>query len=58
MPRGTRRNWSRLQAPFSYFGSKWNGPLGFANRGSDGAFRANRQRETVWFSPHCLKPAS
>lgn len=32
---------------------EWTGPPGYTNKGN----AVNRKRETVWFSPHCLKPA-
>lgn len=35
---------------------EWKTPGGYANQG-DGRGRANRDRERVWFSPYCLKPA-
>lgn len=33
---------------------KWKANGGYANQGA--SRRENRHRETVWFSPHCLKP--
>jgi hypothetical protein len=35
---------------------QWVGPAGLSNLGHDG-HNDNRQRETLWFSPHCLTGA-
>lgn len=43
--------------PPSWSALRWKANGGFGNQGaSDGQGRANRHRETVWFSPHCLGP--
>ena len=34
----------------------WSAHGGYANTGSKG--NANRHREVIWFSPHCVKPAA
>ena len=42
-----------LKSPFPYYGGKANGGYGSQ---SNGRGRENAGRETIWFSPHCLKP--
>ena len=34
----------------------WKGQGGYGCMGHGGRGRANAARETVWFSPHCLRP--
>lgn len=34
---------------------RWKGHGGWGRRSPDGRGNANRLRETIWFSPHCLK---
>ena len=36
---------------------RWRAHGGFGNQGN-GRGRANRDRECIWFSPHCVKPHS
>jgi hypothetical protein len=49
---------SEARAPFPWFGGKrrktwtehsWKGARGYAAEGND-----NRDKERIWFSPHCL----
>lgn len=52
------------QPPFPYFGGSspvaspiWEGiGYGLQNDDEEGVGRANRKRERLWFSPHCLQP--
>lgn len=45
---------SPLKAPFPY---RWSANGGYANRGDNTTRgKTNKNREVVWFSPHCLKP--
>jgi hypothetical protein len=37
---------------------RWEGHGGFGRRTETGRGRDNAARETIWFSPHCLKPSS
>ena len=41
--------------PGSWERLSWEAQGGYANLG-DGQGRVNAKRETVWFSPHCLRP--
>jgi D12 class N6 adenine-specific DNA methyltransferase len=36
----------------------WTAPGGYANQRADSPGRANKTRERIWFSPHCLVPTT
>jgi len=45
-----------FDAPAGWEAHRWKARGGYGSQ-ADGAGRANASRETIWFSPHCLRPA-
>jgi DNA adenine methylase len=44
--------------PASWTRYRWEARGGYSNQSKDGRGRDNAKRECVWFSPHCINPAT